>query len=275
MYWKSILQMASLMLRFRNGRTLVKRMRAGEPCDEVVLWDGTQITHPPGRGGLLEAVVEVWLEHTYTADFYQPAEGDVIVDAGANVGVFAIQMARQNRRCRVVALEPFPENFKYLQANVDRACPENVTCCETALGAAFGKGKMEAIGSRSLDHVLRPAPAAAKGTPVIPLAGLFDLTRTQEIDFLKVDIEGSEYSVFAAASSSVLSSFKRIAMEYHDQIAPGTLELLRRVLAPTHEVTVRPSKMDGCGILLARRRLTAIENSMELNTLQLQESESQ
>jgi hypothetical protein len=59
-------------------------------------------------------------------------------------------------------------------------------------------------------------------------------------------------------------------MEYHDQIAPGTLELLRRVLAPTHEVTVRPSSMEGCGILLAQRRLTVIENSVELNTLQLQ-----
>jgi FkbM family methyltransferase len=275
MYLKSILQMASLMLRFRNGRTLVERMRAGEPSDEVVLWDGTRISHPPGRGGLLEAVVEVWLEQTYTANFYRPVDGDVIVDAGANIGIFAIQMARQNPRCRVVALEPFPENFKYLQANVARACPGNVVCCELALGAGFGKGQMQAIGSRSLDHVLRPDSTAVNGTQVIPLAGLFDLARAQEIDFLKVDIEGSEYGVFAAAAPSLLGRFKRIALEYHDQIAPGTLELLHRVLAPTHEVIVRPSSMEGCGILLAQRRLTAIDNSIELNTLQLQVSESQ
>ncbi len=275
MYLKSILQLASLMLRFRNGRTLVERMRAGAPCDEVVLWDGTRISHPPGRGGLLEAVVEVWLEHTYTADFYRPADGDVIVDAGANVGIFAIQIARQNRRCRVIALEPFAENFKYLQTNVSRACPENVTCREMALGAGFGKGEMQAVGSRSLDHVLRPDSTGVNGTQVIPLAGLFDLACAQEIDFLKVDIEGSEFDVFAAASPGLLGGFKRIAMEYHDQIAPGTLEMLRRVLAATHEVAVRPSSIDGCGILLAQRRHTAIDNSMELNTLQLQVSESQ
>ena len=29
MYLKSVLQMGSLMLHFRNGRTLVQRMRAG------------------------------------------------------------------------------------------------------------------------------------------------------------------------------------------------------------------------------------------------------
>jgi FkbM family methyltransferase len=285
MYLKSVFLMAALMLRFRNGRTLVKRMRDGEPCDEVVLWDGTRIAHPPGRDGLVEALMEVWLEHVYTAGFYRPADGDVIVDAGANVGIFTIQMARQNRRCRVVALEPVAENFKYLEANVARACPKNVTCCEVALGAGFSKGQMQAAGSRSLDHVLHVDASAADGVPVVPLAGLFDLARTDlsradpaqadEIDFLKVDIEGSERDVFAAASPALLGRFKRIAMEYHDQIVPGTLELLRRVLTPTHEITIRPSKMAGCGILLARRRLAAVERSIELNALQLRESESE
>jgi len=254
MYLKSVLQMGSLMLHFRNGHTLVQRMRAALPCDEVVLWDGTHISHPPLRGGLLEAVVELWLEHVYTARFYRPADGDVIVDAGANVGLFAIQIARQNRRCRVIALEPFAENFSYLKANIARACPETVTCSEAALGAKFSKGQMQAVGSRSLDHVLQIESSAADGIPVIPLAGLFELARAQEIDFLKVDIEGSEHDVFAAASSDLIGRFKRIAMEYHDQIVPGTLELLRRVLDPTHDIIVRPSTMEGCGILLARRR---------------------
>ena len=83
---------------------------------------------------------------------------------------------------------------------------------------------------------------------------MFDLTQAEQIDLMKVDIEGSERDVFAAATPEVLRRFKRIAMEYHDLIAPGTLELLRRVLSSTHEITVRPSPMEGCGILMARRR---------------------
>ncbi len=246
--------MASLMLHFRNGRSLVERMRAAQPCDEVVLWDGTHITHPPERGGLLEAIVELWLERVYSVGFYRPADGDVIVDVGANVGIFAIQMARQNGRCRLIALEPFAENFKYLQSNVARACPKTVTCCELALGAAFSKGRMQAVGSRSLDHVLRMDGSATGGISVIPLAGLFELAVAQEIDFLKIDIEGSEHDVFAAATPELLGRFKRIAMEYHDQIVPGTRELLCRVLQPTHNVSIHPSTMEGCGILRARRR---------------------
>jgi FkbM family methyltransferase len=254
MYLKSVLQMGSLMLHFRNGAALVQSMRTAQPCGEVILWDGTHISHPPDRGGLLEAVVELWLEHVYTDGFYRSADGDVIVDAGANVGLFAIWMARENRRCRVTALEPFGENFRYLKENVARACPQTVACCEMALGAEFSKGYMQAVGARSLDHVLRANSNVADGVPVVPLAGLFDLAHSQEIDFLKVDIEGSEHDTFAAASPDVLGRFKRIAMEYHDQIVPGTLELLRGVLSFTHDITIRPSKMEGCGILLAKRR---------------------
>ena len=254
MYLKSILQMGSLALHFRNGPTLLQRMRDGQPCDEVVLWDGTRIAHPAQREGLLEAVQEIWLERIYTDGFYRPADGDVIVDAGANIGLFAIHIARQNPRCRVVALEPFPENFKYLQANVARACPQTVTCCQVALGAGFGKGQMQAVGTRSLDHVLRVDGSEGDGTPILPLSAVFDLTHTSEIDFLKVDIEGSEHDVFASAPPGIPARFKRIAMEYHDQIVPGTLDLVQRVLSSSHEITVRPSHLEGCGILQARRR---------------------
>lgn len=254
MYLKSLIQMASVMVHFRNGPALIRHMRASEPCAEVVLWDGTRIEHPPERGGLLEAITELWLEQVYTDGFYRPSDGDVIIDAGANVGIFAIQMARQNRHCRVIALEPFAENFKYLQENIRRACPQTVTCREVALGAEFSKGQMQATGSRSLDHVLRVDPSSTSGVSIIPLSGLFELAQVKEIDFLKVDIEGSENGVFAAATQDTLGCFKRIAMEYHDQIAPGTLALLQRVLSPTHKLTVRPSQMEGCGILLALRR---------------------
>jgi hypothetical protein len=71
----------------------------------------------------------------------------------------------------------------------------------------------------------------------------------------------------------LVSRFKRIAMEYHDQIVPGTLELLRRVLSPTHEITVHPAKMEGCGILLARRRGGAGDSFTKFKTFRPQEPE--
>lgn len=258
MHLKSALQIGSLLLRFRNGPTLVRQMRASVPCDAVVLWDGTRIAHPPAQGGLLEALQEIWLNQVYTDGFYRPADGDVVIDAGANIGLFAIYIARQNPRCRVTALEPFAENFGYLLSNVERAELRNVTCHQVALGAATGTGEMQAVGNRSLDHVLRIDPHTANGIPVMPLSEMFALAGGDAIDFLKVDIEGSERDVFSAAPLEVLRRFKRIAMEYHDHLVPGTLELLRHKLSPSHEIMIRPSQMEGCGILLARRRESTV-----------------
>lgn len=154
MYLKSILHMGSLLLRFRNGATLVRQTRAGRPCDEVVLWDGTRIAHPPDREGLLEGLQEIWLERIYTADFYRPAANDVIVDAGANVGLFTIYIARQNRRCRVLALEPFAENFKYLEANVARA-----PCQRHVLRSCFGRGSRHRSDGGRWNALARPCVA--------------------------------------------------------------------------------------------------------------------
>jgi FkbM family methyltransferase len=253
MHLKSLLVMGSLRLRFRNGGTLVQRMRDGKPCGEIVLWNGSRISHPSSRGGLIDVLIEVWLQETYTKGFYRPADGDVIVDAGANVGLFSLKMARQNSKCRIVALEPFEENFEFLEANVKEAGVANIQCTKAALGASEGTATMRPVGDRSLDHVLRAEFGAAGDIAVVPLAGLFELCKSEEIDFLKVDIEGSEHEAFAAAPREALQRIKRIAMEYHDQIVPGTLNLLRRVLQPTHEISVRPSG-DGCGMLLATRQ---------------------
>ena len=252
MYLKSILRMTSLAIRFRNGRELVRCMRAGIPCDELVLWDGTRIEHPKDRGGLIEVATELWLKNVYT-DGYRPRAGDNLVDAGANLGSFVFAwLARTGNAA--LALEPFAQNFQYLQANVARARLNNVTCLEMALGDAFGTGEMQSVGSRSLDHVFRTDAAGHGATRMVPLDGLFDLTGSTEINFLKVDIEGSERDVFAAAGKDVLRRFGHVAIEYHDAITPGTLETLQRVLSLTHELTLRPVGMPGCGILLARRR---------------------
>ena len=77
---------------------------------------------------------------------------------------------------------------------------------------------------------------------------------TDQVALLKLDAEGAEYDAFSAATPETLRSFQRIAMEYHDNLRPGTLDLLRRKLEPSHDLIVEPTFDRGYGILLATRR---------------------
>jgi hypothetical protein len=86
---------------------------------------------------------------------------------------------------------------------------------------------------------------------VIPLTGLFDIAQTDRIALLKVDIEGAEREAFEHIEAQTLRRIDRLAIEYHDHLQPGTLDLLRRRLAATHRLTMKPSSLPGCGILLA------------------------
>jgi FkbM family methyltransferase len=245
-----------LLTYFRNGWELIRALRGGPPCQTAILWNGIRLIHPPGRGGLVDVLVEVWLQRTYTpSEFYRPCNGDVVVDVGANVGLFTVWMSRQNPRCRVVALEPFNENFRCLKANIEVACPQRAVAHQVALGAASGRGHMRAVGERSLDHrlSLNDITSVQETVPVISLAGLFDLAQTDRIALVKVDIEGGERETFEHAKTDTLRRLDHLAIEYHDHLQPGTLNLLQRRLAATHRLTTTPSVLPGCGILLATR----------------------
>ncbi|MBX6311665.1 MAG: FkbM family methyltransferase [Isosphaeraceae bacterium] len=252
-YWK-------LLKTFRNAPRLISAFRVGAPAAQAVFWDGSRLVHPPHRAGLVETIIEVWWMGSYTRDewptpFYVPRDGDVVLDIGANVGLFGLWLARRNPRCRVVAIEPFEENFDCLRANIRHQRASSVSAHRLALGRQAGMGRMVARGDRSLDHLLATDQEEAEGqaVPIIPLSGLCDLAGVDRVSLLKIDVEGAEYDAFAAADEDTLRRFDRIALEYHDNIRPGTLELLKAKLAATHDLTICPCEPD-LGTLLAVRK---------------------
>jgi hypothetical protein len=83
------------------------------------------------------------------------------------------------------------------------------------------------------------------------LEDLLYRVHADRVALLKMDIEGSEYEVIAQADSAILRRFERVAVEYHDNLRPGTLDLLEDRLDRTHLLDVRPSTVAGCGVIRA------------------------
>lgn len=246
-----------LMRKFRNFAALVQAYRHATPISQAVLWNGKRLLHPEGRGGFVGTILELWLDQVYTRGFYCPRPGDVVVDAGAHVGLFTIFIARLEPRCRILAIEPYKENFKCLEANVKALALENVSIHKVALGPHQGRGYMKDGGSRSIDHVLElGASTTGDSVKVVTLEAIFDMACSERIALFKCDIEGSEADVLGAASANVLRRLEKIALEYHDNLRPGTLRALVSCLSKTHDLLIRPEPGQDHGLLLATLRGT-------------------
>jgi FkbM family methyltransferase len=143
----------------------------------------------------------------------------LIFDLGANVGYSTAYFLNAFPAAMVVAVEPDPANFEVCRANLApygsraRAVCGAVwsSCSRLALSrGTFGDGREWASEVRE--------PAEQPGTEAVQgwdIPSLLRLTGKEQIDLLKVDIEGSEVNVFGPESSSWLHKVSNICIELH------------------------------------------------------------
>ena len=145
-------------------------------------------------------VVRQYPELFFAQRLVQP--GDVCIDMGANLGYYAVPLAR---RCgpggRVYAVEPVPLFARLLEENVGRAGLENVTLVRQALGAEAGTAQMgtprvEGVFRHGRTRVLEQEGRLAE-TYTVPVARPDDLfVDLDRLDFVKCDVEGYETQLF-------------------------------------------------------------------------------
>lgn len=130
--------------------------------------------------------------HKYLAALELCAQRRVAVDVGANVGLWAFQMARDFQR--VACFEPVPRHLECLRANLARE--ENVDIHAVALGQESGGTVSlhnETEGSCG-DTCIATGGTTANAAACVPLRALDDFN-LQRVDLLKVDVEGYELPI--------------------------------------------------------------------------------
>ncbi len=138
MNMQSLSVYTSLIRQFRDAPCLIGCIRSGLGCDPATTWSGRVLTHPQGRAGFLDALLEHWVFETYMqGSFYRPAPDDVVLNIDAHIGLFSIQLARKFRHVQVLSFEPSDETFQHLLANLKSFDCSNVCVWPRAL-AHFG-----------------------------------------------------------------------------------------------------------------------------------------
>jgi FkbM family methyltransferase len=141
------------------------------------------------------------------------------VDGGANIGLFTILMKNQYPDAKIICIEPDSENFDILQKNV--SLYSNVYCEKCGLWNKdtklkvydkYNLGKWGLVVEEDLDN---------GNLPAISIESLLKKHNIEQVDILKLDIEGSEKEIFSDNFEIWLQKVKIIVVELHDRMKAG------------------------------------------------------
>lgn len=122
---------------------------------------------------------------------------DVVVDLGANVGLFTNYAALKCKK--VIAVEGGIQQFSCLVKNT------------------YENNNVEYLNANVVSEKSKYNSTWGSPTKInVTISNIFDLYNLNYIDFLKMDIEGSEYDIFNSIDKNLLYRIKKIALETHD-----------------------------------------------------------
>ena len=158
---------------------------------------------------------QIFVEHEYTP-IRVSRDIRLIVDCGANVGFASAYFLHRFPKAHVLAVEPDPANFAMLERNLrpfgDRCRLINAGIWSHQTGLVvchFGVGKEWSTQVREC------LPGETPDVQATDIPTLLTLSKTERIDLLKVDIEGSEVVLFGAGSRRWLGIVGNIVSELH------------------------------------------------------------
>lgn len=188
---------ADAILQFRYG-AIPRRVES-----EIQLGDLRLVV--PDVASALSAYRSIFLKEIYR--FEARTESPIIIDCGANAGLSVLYFKRLYPRAKIIAFEPDPSIFRYLEQNIARQSPMDVELYNKALWSEETTLDFFSDGADG-GHVSSTGGQRVRGVPLSPfLSG-------REIALLKIDIEGAEAEVLKPCYQR-LDRVDHVFVEYH------------------------------------------------------------
>lgn len=197
-----------------DGKTFFMRDAKLEIVDEHAIWT---------------LIHEILIDEEYY--FETDKDAPFIIDCGANFGMSTIYFKQLYPNARVVAFEPVPWLCQLARDNVKNNGFDNVEIVEKGLSAEAGEATFFVSRDYSMagsltDRRVKFGDEIEEITiKTVPLGDYID----REVDFLKIDIEGSEGDVIISLGEK-LSLIKSMCVEWHLRPSGDDIIRLEQVL---------------------------------------------
>jgi FkbM family methyltransferase len=192
--------------------------------------NGITLTYRLNRGDL-QSIREVFLQESYRLPFcLQPRS---LVDLGANIGITSIWFSQHYPIEKIIAIEPNPNNADILRRNLLNN-KINARVIEAAIGSTDGSIVFHLSGDSNQGTILETDEQNNRSgemeVKMISMATvLAELDSSEEIDLVKMDIEGGEEELLSA-NLSWLSRTKAMIAELHPPLIDyqKTIKIIER-----------------------------------------------
>ena len=187
--------------------------------------------------------INQWINKSYQecrASYPLPEKGRIAFDIGANVGGFCIH-AHKNFD-KIFAFEPMVENYNILCKTMETLGIKNVEIFNTAVYSESNKtlplkvyGESHTKDITCADFVNKDVTDIGQQCETISLKDAMSALSIGEIDYLKLDCEGSEYQILENFNDYDKVSW--ICMEIHDFYGYGRKKNLLKMLEKFYYLT--------------------------------------
>ena len=178
--------------------------------------------------------------------------GDTFLDIGAGIGYHTVICSKiVGENGMVIAFEPDPDYFKFLQDNVSQNRCLNVLAYQKAVSNKTGKTRLyryEKIGRNRLEEVNGYlAGFKMRDTVEIDIVKLdeFYFLSDKKINLIKMDIEGSEYLALSGMTSLIKRNPEiKIIVEMPDYKNLEFIRLLKKLKFEIYEINTDTKTLD-------------------------------
>ena len=160
----------------------------------------------------------------------------IIIDAGANIGATTLYLANIYPKAHIFAFEPLPDNFQLLQRNTHHLA-DRITPIPMGLSDAPGSFTFHPsndprnLGGGTFCSIGCDAQTAIS-LPVTTLKEFTQQHNIDQIDLLKLDVEGAEAAVLRGTPNHLINNCHTILGELHSHEDYALLQQLQE----THRI---------------------------------------
>ncbi len=190
-------------------------------------WDVDFYLPPKSHGVgtmMIYAVRELYeKELAHLRNFISP--GMVVVDGGANYGIYSLAAARLvGPAGRVFSFEPGLESFSVLRKNIELNCLHNVRAFRAALADKEGTAPLYHSGRGPNSFSLARPEHGSCGSEVVatlPLNQVLRQEKAEQVGLIKLDVEGAEELALRGALPVIASFRPCVILEINPRASQG------------------------------------------------------